>query len=70
MNEKIKRLVSQIKTDTSGKWVSIDNMEQFAESIVQECCQVLLEEVEVALSASGDVVWPEGLIKEHFGIKE
>jgi hypothetical protein len=37
MNEQIKEFMKQAGTDTSGKWMSIDNAEKFAELIVQEC---------------------------------
>lgn len=30
----------QAGTDTSGKWMSVDNVERFAELIVQECARV------------------------------
>jgi hypothetical protein len=43
---------------------------KLTEAIVRECCEVLREEVEVALSADGDVVYPEGLIRKHFGVTE
>jgi hypothetical protein len=48
----------------------IFNKEKFAELIVRECCEILRENVEVALNASGSPVYPEGLIKEHFGVEE
>ena len=44
--------------------------ERFAELIVRECCEVLRQEVEVALSADGDPVDPEGLVRKHFGVSE
>ena len=45
-------------------------LEKFVELIIQECCEVLREEVEVALSAVGDVAYPERLIRKHFGVEE
>jgi len=59
MNEQIKRLVEQVKTDTSGKWVSIDNMEQFAELLVFECIKIAV--------FKGDATTGKA-IKEHFGV--
>ena len=47
-----------------------DKFEKFAELIVRECCDILAENVEVALDASGSPVYPEGLIYEHFGVEE
>ncbi len=38
--------------------------------VVEECCEVLRQEVEVALSADGDPVDPEGLVRKHFGVEE
>lgn len=43
---------------------------KFAELIVRECCDILTDNVEVALNASGSPVYPEGLIREHFGVEE
>lgn len=40
MNERIKELVKLTATDTSGKWVSIENVENLAELIVRECADV------------------------------
>ena len=47
-----------------------DKFEKFAELIVRECCDILAENVEVALDASGSPVYPEGLIYEHFEVEE
>lgn len=75
MNEKIKQLAEQAgfakEFAISGLWLSDDEeLERFAELIIRECCEVLREEVEVALSAVGDVAYPERLIRKHFGVKE
>ncbi len=61
MKEQIKELVSRAGTDTSGKWMSIDNAEKFAELIVKECCQKLEDNgmVEIAIE-----------MKQHFGVEE
>jgi hypothetical protein len=40
--EKVQHLVQQVGTDTSGKWINVDRMNQFAELIVNECEQVSL----------------------------
>ena len=40
--EKVQYLVQQVGTDTSGKWINVDRMNQFAELIVNECEQVSL----------------------------
>ena len=51
------------------EWDKI-RLEKFAELIVRECCDILAENVEIALNASGSPVYPEGLIYEHFGVEE
>ena len=35
MNKKIQDLMQQAGTDTSGKWMSIDNAEKFAMLVIQ-----------------------------------
>lgn len=63
MNEKIKRLVEQVKTDTSGKWVSIDNMEQLAELIIADCAELVDDYYnENILGRAGQ------RIRKHFGV--
>lgn len=68
MNKDIKQLINRVGTDTSGKWISVDKMEQLTEMIIEECG-------EVAYKAYWDN--PETVrgihikekIKQHFGIK-
>jgi len=36
MNEQIKQLMQQAGTDTSGKWMSIDNAEKFAWLVIEQ----------------------------------
>ena len=36
MNERIRELMQQAGTDTSGKWMGVDHAEKFAELIVRE----------------------------------
>ena len=59
MSERIKELIKQVGTDVSGKWMNVDNSEEFANLIIQEC-------IKIADTAepykSGD------LIKKHFGV--
>ena len=40
MNETIKQFMIQSGTDISGKWMSIDSAEKFAELIVRECAGI------------------------------
>ena len=62
MNIDIKELMKQAGTDTSGKWMSVDNAEKFAELIVCECCGMMqgftFEEIAIKV------------IKKHFGVEE
>ena len=74
MNERIKELAVQATTyieptENSGEGWIFDK-EKFAELIVRECEKILIENVEVALDASGNPVSPEDFIKEHFGVEE
>jgi hypothetical protein len=43
MNEQIKKLIEQVGTDTSGKWISVDNAEKFAKLIIEEYNKELQE---------------------------
>ena len=37
METKLQNLVNQIGTDVSGKWISVDRIDQLANLIVKEC---------------------------------
>jgi len=43
MNERIKEFMKKAGTDSSGKWMSVDNAGKFAELITLECCSKLVE---------------------------
>jgi hypothetical protein len=43
MNKRIRELVVQAGTDTSGKWMSTDHAEKFAQLIIQECTTLTLD---------------------------
>lgn len=60
MNEVIKNLMVQSGTDSSGKWMSVDNAGKFAELIIKECASKLETDgmVEIAME-----------LKEHFGVE-
>ena len=60
MNEQYKELIKQAGTDVSGKWISIDNAEKFAELIVRECMSNLY------LNGYDDAMMQ---IKKHFGVE-
>jgi hypothetical protein len=60
MNDQIQELIKQAGTDVSGKWISIDNAEKFAELIVRECMSNLY------LNGYDDAVVQ---IQKHFGVE-
>lgn len=43
MNEQIKKLMQQAGTDTSGKWMSVDNAEKFAMLVIEQYNKELKE---------------------------
>jgi hypothetical protein len=69
MNERIKLLMQQAGTDTSGKWMGVDHAEKFAKLIAKECADVCdlyampdgTSETAIILSAA---------IKRKFGVEE
>ena len=65
MNDRIKELIKQVGTDVSGKWMNVDNVEKFAESIVRDCADLVdtLNEAYDAPSTAGK------FIKQHFGVE-
>lgn len=68
MNQLIKELMSQAGTDSSGKWMSVDNSQRLAELVVQECVGVILEWKSEPFPLDPDFAARQ--IKEHFGIKQ
>ncbi len=62
--ERVEQLVQQVGTDTSGKWISIDKMNQFTELVVQECIQ--LNGKELSMSAHSRML---DIYLEHFGVE-
>jgi hypothetical protein len=61
MNNRIKELITQVGTDVSGKWMNVDNLEKFAELIVQECAEI---------ADTAEPYKSSDLIKKHFGVEE
>jgi len=43
MNQKIKELIIQAGTDSSGKWMSVDNAEKFARLVIEQYNKELKE---------------------------
>lgn len=35
MNESIQKIIEQVGTDVSGKWISVDRAEKFAQLVIQ-----------------------------------
>ena len=64
MNDKIRELIKHVGTDVSGKWMSIDNTEKFAELIVKE----MLRTCEDHPAWTGRMIGEQ--IKQHFGVEE
>ena len=60
MNSITQKLIAEAGTDISGKWISVDNVEKFAELIVRECMSNLY------LNGHDDAVMQ---IKKHFGVE-
>ena len=60
MNENIQRLIAQVGTDSSGKWMGVDDVERFAQLIVQEC--VLISRTSTDGFSAGRQM------EEHFGV--
>ena len=41
MSNRIRKILNEVKTDVSGKWVSIDELESYTKSVVDECLDVI-----------------------------
>jgi hypothetical protein len=61
MNTRIQQLMDRAGTDSSGKWMSVDHAEKFAELIVRECA---------GIAETAEPYQSSDLIKQHFGITE
>jgi hypothetical protein len=70
--ERVDQLVQQVGTDTSGKWVNIDRMNQFAELIVRECTSVVEGGSFLHDQAPAAIFAKEcsSAINRHFGVKQ
>lgn len=58
-NERIKEFMAQAGTDSSGKWMSVDNAKKFAELIAAECA---------GIADSAEPYQASDLILKQFGI--
>ena len=43
MNNQFDKLIERVGTDTSGRWISTTSAENFAELIVKDCIQTLVD---------------------------
>jgi hypothetical protein len=69
MNERIKLLMKQAGTDTSGKWMGVEHAEKFAQLIVQDCIDIIAPYT-VRMSRPGEeYLHPIQEIKKNFGVK-
>jgi len=62
---RIKELMSEAGTDTSGRWMGIEHAEKFALLIVKECQK--LNSKELSITAIERLL---PLYREHFGVEE
>ena len=70
MSELIKELIKQVGTDVSGKWMNVDNVEKFANLIIQECNK--LNKQVLTQSNLGHYMVIERIMKkyqDHFGVE-
>ena len=69
MNERIKELMKQAGTDTSGKWMGVEHAEKLAELIVEQCvaqCWTVSE-----MEHKGDVISEcSKRMRKQFGVEE
>jgi len=65
MKERVKELMAQAGTDTSGKWMGVDHAEKFAELIIKECIQICNQGASTQASSSGSA----SMIRQHFGVE-
>ena len=70
MSELIKELIKQVGTDVSGKWMNVDNVEKFANLIIQECNN--LNKQVLTQSNLGHYMVIERIMnkyQDHFGVE-
>jgi len=70
MNERIKNLMQEAGTDTSGKWMGVDHAEKFARLIVRECANACLAATEPGSSVHLVSVAYADAVRQHFGVEE
>jgi hypothetical protein len=71
MNERIRELMKQAGTDTSGKWMGVEHAKKFAELIVKECAGLFPNVyVEIETDYGHTPVIAADYIKKHFGVEK
>lgn len=73
MKERIKELMKQAGTDTSGKWMGVEHAEKLAELIVRECIDTMYKHGESYAHPSAGFYQAKTFseaIMEHFGVEE
>ena len=43
MNEQVKKIIEQVGTDTSGRWISVQDAEKFAQLVIEQYNKELKE---------------------------
>ena len=61
MNNRVRELIKEHGSDSSGKWVAVDKVQLIAEMIVKECADIA-DKAEPYKSTD--------LIRQHFGVEE
>ncbi len=68
MNQQVKNLIEQVGTDTSGKWINVDNAEKIVKLIAQECADLCdrFQSRDVGMQPAECA----GAIRKMFGVKQ
>ena len=70
---RIKELIDQVGTDSSGKWMRLDQAESLAELIIRECANICMEMAAKCAGLEGDGALAKDCaywIKKDFGVEE
>ena len=72
MNERMRELMKQAGTDSSGKWMGVEHAEKFAELIVREC--ILTIQMGITRDGHNTEKYLRSIkhieqIKQHFGVE-
>lgn len=75
MNEKLKQLIEEVGTDSSGKWMRMDQAEKLAKLIVDECLGAIDNTNQHHVHTSFDkglvgatIYKSKQAVREHFGV--